>query len=747
MNKKLLIMSMTLCCALMCAAQKNGGSPQIGFWQTDSDGLPSFKYTGSLPYSASIDGDSVKLDPDPWFLLGNYQMTLFAHVSGQYELITGQRAWGRMNQGKRPNTGVNAAKLEVIAPDGKTVENYALTGLNSVCADPKKSSRVVGCGFARYDYKIGKFAASRTINILPSKTIDGGQAAFRLTVKIKNQTGKTQRVRFTESILAQYETMMQQSTPKEYRKVKYTPQISVKGDAVVASFKVATDDPMLFLSKDNVCKYEGYPPSLYIKDLTSLAKPTFSGDDMALVYDLTLKNKEEKTLEIIVGFDMDRPYSNMEKDVRELSGNIDFRKEWLDVLPDFKDEIDPDFRRELVWHAHTLEAMATFSDYYRETKIPQGCIYDYYWGQHASARDNFQHALPTIYYNPKLTKSIIRYMLQRTRENGEIMLIEYGNGYAEPTCYQTSDQQLWFFLLLSEYLRITKDYAFLNEKVACYPVKDMPKYTILEHARHCFDYFRNYVGAGRHGLVRLMNSDWNDGIYYSIESAYNFAQPQGESHMNTAMALTILPSLAEQLQKGGAPDYLIESIKRWRKSLYDAYMNDWGSRTFPRRMYFAGRSFGENSLWLDHCGFTLMATDIDLNKRKQLYQEMCNRLYVNEKLGAREQEKPEITSNDIEYGSRENGGFWYSLNAPVILGLATFDKPEAEKRLRQMSMINAAKEFPKYWSGYWSASDNIESSLMKTEGLTDQTGNYSEIAIACAHLHAWMVYCWNRLRE
>ena len=61
-------------------------------------------------------------------------------------------------------------------------------------------------------------------------------------------------------------------------------------------------------------------------------------------------------------------------------------------------------------------------------------------------------------------------MMKRTAPSGEIMLIEYGNGFAEPTCYQTSDQQLWFFLLLSEYLRITKDYAFLNERVACYPV-------------------------------------------------------------------------------------------------------------------------------------------------------------------------------------------------------------------------------------------------------------------------------------
>lgn len=73
---------------------------KLGFWGSDSAGLPTFEYTGALPYSEKLDnGTAVKLPDDPWFLLGNYRFTLFAHVSGEYELISGQRAWARVNQG------------------------------------------------------------------------------------------------------------------------------------------------------------------------------------------------------------------------------------------------------------------------------------------------------------------------------------------------------------------------------------------------------------------------------------------------------------------------------------------------------------------------------------------------------------------------------------------------------------------------------------------------------------------------
>ena len=83
---------------------------KIGCWREDRSGLPCFEYTGSLPYQEKMkSGTSVKLPEDPWFLLGNYRLTLFTHVSGEYELISGQRSWMRMNRGEQPWNGLNEA--------------------------------------------------------------------------------------------------------------------------------------------------------------------------------------------------------------------------------------------------------------------------------------------------------------------------------------------------------------------------------------------------------------------------------------------------------------------------------------------------------------------------------------------------------------------------------------------------------------------------------------------------------------
>lgn len=90
--------------------------------------------------------------------------------------------------------------------------------------------------------------------------------------------------------------------------------------------------------------------------------------------------------------------------------------------------------------------------------------------------------------------------------------------------------------------------------------------------------------------------------------------------------------------------------------------------------------------------------------------EILDRVYAGDKLGAREQEIPEFEDESFDKGSRENGGFWWALNGPVIMRVAQFDK--------------------------------VESSLILAEGLPDQSESYSNIPVYCAHPHAWILYCY-----
>ena len=97
----------------------------------------------------------------------------------------------------------------------------------------------------------------------------------------------------------------------------------------------------------------------------------------------------------------------------------------------------------------------------------------------------------------------MKYMLQRTTPFGEIRLIEMENGYTDNDRYFTSDQQFYFFQLLSEYLRVTKDYAFLEEKVQPYPAKNQKEMSVADFAEKYFVFLRDTIGTGEHGLVRL----------------------------------------------------------------------------------------------------------------------------------------------------------------------------------------------------------------------------------------------------
>lgn len=734
----------------------------IGFWKKDAAGLPCFQYTGALPYREYLShGQKVKLPEDPWFLLGNYQLTVFTHVSGEYELITGQRSWGRVNQGKEKNSGVNRAELLV---NGKKTE---LVGMNTLTADAEKCERSFGCGFADYAYTIDGIRVNRRLSVKPSFDPYTGASAMLCEVMLTNTTEQEAEIGYLEGVTANYKEIQYQGVPDGARKVQYTYEAYRKAEQNTAGIQIKAHcaDPMLCANREDASLFEGFPPALFMTGISNVAV-SYEDRELLGTFRGSLLPGKSIRLQMIIGYSFEYGVSNCADILKVLSAGETVAKDpvqsayaadWLKILPAFENEKNDELRDELRWHAYNLEAMATYSEFYQETKIPQGTIYDYCWGQHASARDNFQHALPLVYYNPALAKSVIRYMFQRTTPFGEICLIEKGNGYVENDRYFTSDQQLYCLLLISEYLRVTGDHQLLHETVAPYPVAGQKEMTILEFIQKVYLFLRDTVNVGSHGLVRLLNSDWNDTVYYVLKVPYNTVVLEGESHMNSAMAISILQNLIPILREiSGEESFkkesamirtLCASMEVYRKDVLDAFVKDLGDRTFPRRMYFAGKPYGEENMFLEPQGFTLQIAELTLEQKKTLYSEMQKRIYAGEKLGAREQQTPEFEDDHYEKGSRENGGFWWALNGPVIVAVNEFDHEEAMRLLQNMSLYNYAKQFPQYWSSYWSAADNVESSLIIEEGLPDQSEDYSCVPVYCAHPHAWMVYCYYKLCE
>src|SRR6185312_8446511 len=416
---------------------------------------------------------------------------------------------------------------------------------------------------------------------------------------------------------------------------------------------------------------------------------------------------------------------------------------WLHTLPKFSTESDPIFRREMRWNAAALEAMTTWHEYYDETIVPQGTMYEYIWGQNDSSRDYAQQALPFCHTNPAIARSTLRFLMKRTLPDGEIKLDDEGFGWDTPTAQKTSDQQLYFFLLLAEYLRATRDFSILHEQIGYYPLENSGHDTGLAHVRQAFLFLRDRVGVGTHGIIRRWNSDWNDMFgWWQSPIPYNTEFQTSESHMNSAMALAILGELATHLDAAHDPaaSDVASTMRDYRAQLQSAFMRDLGDRAFPRRAYIdAKTAIGEEDMWLEPQGYTLLIPEFSIERKRRLFTELQRRLLPGESQGARQIERPK--PNPVTPpGSRENGGFWYALNGPLILGVATFDRKAAEALLHCMTFANYARSFPQYWTGQWSASDSLDSSLLKTSGLS--------IAIPwCAHAHAWPLYCYLRLRS
>ena len=113
----------------------------LGEWSDDAAGLPCYRYTGPVPFVSPSSKISAEFLPaDPFFLLGNYRLTLMAHASGMLQILSGERAWGRLNQGTETWSGDNQATLEA-ASLGAKASTARLVGTDSAAARDRFNSR------------------------------------------------------------------------------------------------------------------------------------------------------------------------------------------------------------------------------------------------------------------------------------------------------------------------------------------------------------------------------------------------------------------------------------------------------------------------------------------------------------------------------------------------------------------------------------------------------------------------------
>ncbi|MGA7521514.1 MAG: hypothetical protein WBW84_03475 [Acidobacteriaceae bacterium] len=742
--------------SLTKSAWSQSADNSLGEWIDGSHGLPCYSYRGPIRFLSRYNSDPMfgldgkMLPDDPVFLLGNHRLTLFTHASGLIQVLSGERAWARMNDGGGYWSGANTATCIVA---GITHE---LVGLDEPAA--KEADKLFGVGFAGYSYQLEHgLKVQRSLHVRPSTKPGEGSSAFLVHVRLENTSGGTLDVEYVESVLANYRMLHWGAADRNAPEYAAMPPEQMGADGMCVRFAVHPRHSLTFPPVGQMNQFEQYPPALFVCAVSEpSAQPHVAADasgrsSLGVRYSGALKAGQVHEINFVVGYTREpsrQIITGMIETLRpepgaQLVDSSAFISEWRKVVPQFAAETNAQMRREMQWNVAVLESMATWREYYNETIIPQGCMYDYVWGVVASSRDQAQQALPLCHTNPALARSTLRYILKRTVQDGEIKLMDQGFGWVASTPMQTSDQQLYFFMLLSEYLRVTGDTAFLSERIGYYPAENAGSDTVLAHVRQSFLFLRDRVSVGRHGLVRLWNSDWNDLFYeWQTKGSYNSTFETAESLMNTAMALVFLRELQPHLRHVSDPEgaALADAMLGLRSQLLESWMRDLGNRPFPRRAWTdATTSLGEDDMWLEPQGFALMIPEMGSEQKQVLLTELKRRLLDPEKMGARQIEKPLVHPGTPE-GSRENGGFWYALHGPLVLGAATVNSDLAKQLLERMTFSNYAKNFPAYWTGMWSASDSLDSSLLPTEGLSINIPY-------CAHAHAWPLYCYLRLQE
>lgn len=745
----------------------------LGGWTSDARNLPAYQFTADVPLKTlDAAGNPYPLDPDPFFILGNYRLTVFPKASGLYRLVSGERGWTRLNE---PPQGIdqNAASLTVTRAGATTTHD--LLGLSGVCADAKRSRRQFGCGYARYDLTPDKdIAIVRTLSLAPSDGAALGQPALVVHAKITNTGRAPCDFAYTESILSRVALGIELNTPEDFKAVTFSNRIDVDAARgfIISHATAHAADPGNMRGHDDANKYNLYPASLVLAYPAGAAQnatstPAFTSRDAApgaTHLDATVRGHlaagESRSLVLVVGLAPTQDPADLLTFAQALGTPADgayFTDAWQAALGKYLSLKDPVFQRELTWNSHALLAMATYNSFYDETFIPQGMTYDYQMDLTAAPRDHLQHAMAAACFRPSLAKSTIRYVLSKMSEQGEIKYTDFGFGKTSNSAWNTSDQQLYLFQGVGEYLRLTGDYAFLDEATTFLPRQAGMTGTVLEKLECAMTYLREEVGTGGHGLVRLMNSDWSDMVFAdrSVLKYYFTA----ESHMNSAMVLAVVPTLIAQVDTyaksstGGnaaTAARLLASLRLYHDRIAQALYADLGDRSFSRRLYFDAQTpFGDDNMHIEPQSLLLQADSYPADRKQVLWHEVQTRILAGEVMGPRQRQTPVKDGLIGEYVS-ENGGYWYSLAGQMITGLATFDKAGATSVLRMMTFDNFARHYPAYWTGLWSAADTVNavpSGAIAGLPRPDNAGMWTTFASFCAHAHAWPIYAWTRIDE
>lgn len=494
-------------------------------WEEASGGLPYYRYEGSS---------------DDAILLGNSRIKVRAHVNGIYELMSGDRCWGRYNADPlRPEYGKNRATVSIGRKD------YELVGAGSLAASSDKCEVYSGAGFIRYDFELEKgIKCSRMISVMPSDDPQETADLFLVTLTFENQSKALKGISYEEAISPYYVQAEYQFVPESERPLHYNIGTDISFRCLKASFSPAPQGFATLKVPEHRSRNESAPHSIFLYSDNAFLVIN-EGELKASIDRFWLRPKKKHTFHIVIGFSGENNRARAEAAVLKAEDSRfgAFSSMWKKHLPDFSSERNKDVRNELYYSAYSIEASLLYSDYFKESFVIGSFRNASRAGENSSNSDHINAALQACYTNPSLAKSIIRYVMKQTSFDGMIPDGSQGFGYISSDRYTYNLIQLEVLNVLAEYLRLTGDYAFLDEWIEIYPLERGEMQSVKSIIESYF-------------------------IYLSDRS---FVSPSMSS-----MQAAILPRFADQMEKSGK---LSAEFLSALKAYTDKSVEEFNSRT------------------------------------------------------------------------------------------------------------------------------------------------------------------------
>jgi hypothetical protein len=504
-------------------------------------------------------------------------------------------------------------------------------------------------------------------------------------------------------------------------------------------------------------------PSGLSTKLNNDAGSTGSASALLLERHLSLRPQESRTLFFLYGYlpqgsDIDALVAKYSADPAGLLSRSSAA--WKADGVRFTTPAEPWAERETSWHNYYLRSNLTYDSFFREHILSQGHVYQYIIGFQGAARDPLQHALPFIFSNPEIVRSVIRYTSKEIQADGSIPYGIVGSGVPMPAIFHPSDQEMWLLWTASEYVLATRDKSFLDDRIPIYPrqLASSTDPTVRDLLQRSYIHLTQDIGVGKHGLMRLSNGDWNDEVVVFRSATASAAstsevRQQAESVLNAAMASYVLDYYARMLayvEDTKAADQARAKVEAQRQAVRACWQGRWFRRAWlgPQLGWL-----GEDHLWLEPQPWSIIGGAATPEQRATLVASLNELVRKPSPIGALVQSKGDPTMSSA-VGTLTNGGIWPSINGTLIWALALVDGAQAWDEWKKNCLALHAEAYPDIWYGIWSGPDTYNSVLSKHPGQTifveaspnDHTLqaasglNWTDFPVMNMHPHAWPLY-------